>query len=349
MPKPAKNLWGRVLEWDNLVLAAREASKNKRFHYDVLKFNLRLEENLLRLRELLASGRWMPGRYRELWVYEPKPRLVHAPEFSDRVVHHALVQVIGPWFERRFYAHSYACRVGKGTHAASAGLQAMLRSAAARWDRTFVLQADISKYFYSISHDILLDVIARTIGDRDVLRLIRTLVTRCSCIEGGRGLPLGALTSQLWANAYLDILDHRLKDELGVQFYIRYMDDFLVLHHSKAFLWELLAEIRDFLAMRLRLALNPKTRVYPASHGVDFAGYRHWPGHCLPRKRNVHRAARKFRGLSRVYARGGVSLDTVRSCMASFVGYMKHCKGWRSAGGALSNLVLVAAKKKPRQ
>lgn len=345
MPKPAKNLWSRVLEWDNLVQAAREASRNKRFHYDVLKFNFDLEANLLRLRELLASGQWRPGRYRELWVLEPKPRLIHAPEFSDRVVHHALVQVIGPLFERRFYAHSYACRKGKGTHAASAGVQAMLRSAGARWDNVWVLKADISKYFYSISHDVLLRILGRTVGDRDVLRLIRALVTQCSCIDGSVGLPLGALTSQLFANAYLDQLDHFIKDGLGVKHYIRYMDDFLVLHGSKAFLWELLAEMRDFLAVRLRLALNPKTGVYPASHGVDFAGYRHWPGYVLPRKRNVRRAAKRFRGLSRVYARGDVSLPIVRSCVASFVGYMKHCRGGRSAESALSGLVLIGRGK----
>ncbi|WP_298068442.1 RNA-directed DNA polymerase [uncultured Mailhella sp.] len=120
-----------------------------------------------------------------------------------------------------------------------------------------------------------------------------------------RGLPLGELTSQLLANVYLDQLDHFIKDTLGVRYYVRYMDDFMLLHRDKAELWRLLAEIRDFLAYELRLNLNNKTRVFPASHGVDFAGYRHWASHKLPRKRNVRRARKRFfAGLSRCYAAG---------------------------------------------
>lgn len=341
MPKPAKHLWPRVLEWDNLLLAAKEASRGKRFRREVLDFSADLEFNLLGIQERLASGLWRPGPYRVLEVREPKHRLVHAPCYPDRVVHHALVQIIKPFFERRFIADSYACRVGKGTHAASACMSRMLRSAYELWGKVYVLKADVSQYFYSIDHEILLRIVGRTIGDPDVLRLIRSLVTECRCIEGARGLPLGALTSQLFANAYLDVLDHFAKDRLHIRHYVRYMDDFVILGPRKAELWELLAEIRDFLACELRLSLNPKTGVFPATHGVDFAGYRHWLTHTLPRKRNVRRAAQKFAGLSRVYARGEVSLDTVRSVVASFAGYMAHCKGRRSAESALRRLVLV--------
>ena len=341
MPKPAKRLWPRVLEWDNLLAGAKEASRGKRFRREVLDFNADLELNLLDLQERLASGLWRPGPYRMLEVLEPKRRLVHAPCFPDRVVHHALVQIVKPFFERRFLDCSYACRVGKGTHAASEAVARMLRSAYDMWGGVYVLKADISQYFASIDREILLRIIARTIGDPDVLRLIRSLVMECGCIPGARGLPLGALTSQLFANAYLDTLDHFVKDRLRVRHYVRYMDDFVILGPDKPGLWTLLAEIRDFLACGLRLSLNPKTGIFPASHGVDFAGYRHWTGRCLPRKRNVRRAARKFKGLSRVYARGEVDLGTVRSVVASFAGYMAHCKGRRSAESALSRLVLV--------
>lgn len=322
-------------------MAAKEAAKGKRFHREVLDFSADLEFNLLELQQALANGVWRPGPYRVLEVFEPKHRIVHAPSFPDRVVHHALVQIIKPFFERRFMDCSFACRVGKGTHAASTCITRMLRSASDLWGRVYVLKADISQYFASIDREILLRIIARTIGDPDVLRLVRSLVMECGCIPGARGLPLGALTSQLFANAYLDTLDHHVKDRLSVRHYVRYMDDFVILGPDKARLWELLAEIRDFLACELRLSLNPKTGIFPASHGVDFAGYRHWTTHCLPRKRNVRRAAKKFQGLSRVYARGEVSLDTVRSVAASFTGYMAHCKGQRSAESALRRLVLV--------
>ena len=346
MPKTAKNLWASVLEWENLLMAAKKASRGKRYHTEVMIFNARLEENLLRLRRLLRTGEWRPGHYREFEVFEPKRRMVHAPCFADCVLHHALVQVIGPYFERRFIEHSYAGRVGKGTHAASDHLSSMLRSAEAAWGTVYALKADVTHYFYSIDHDILLRVVARTIGDRDVLNLLHVLVKGADCIKGNRGLPLGALFSQLLANVYLDQLDHFIKDGLGVRYYVRYMDDFVLLHHDKTELWRLLAEIRDFLACELHLTLNSKTRVFPASHGVDFAGYRHFSGYKLPRKRNVRRAKKRFAGLSRCYAAGDVDLDTVRCCVASFVGYMKHCKGWKSTESALSKLVLVRPPEK---
>ena len=204
MPKTARHIWENVLEWENLLRAAKEASRGKRYRNEVMAFNARLEENLLQLRRLLRAKAWKPGQYRQFFVFEPKRRLIHAPLFADRVVHHALVQVIGPYFERRFIAQSFACRVNKGTHAASDYLTAMLRKAAAEGGTVYALKADVEKYFYSIDHEILLRVVARTIGDPDVLHVLRVLVTQSGCIEGGRGLPLGALTSQLLANVYLD-------------------------------------------------------------------------------------------------------------------------------------------------
>jgi len=341
MPKRVRNAWNRFVEWDNLVVAAKAASQGRRFHRAVLEFNFNLSANLSRLQEELESGKWRPGPYRELWVYEPKKRLVHAPDYRDRVVHHALVQTVGQRFESRFIGNSYACRVGRGTHAASACLSRMLRSARDMWSPVYVLKADISKYFYSINHEVLLGILERIVGDRRIFGIFKLLVEESPLKASGVGLPLGALTSQLMANAYLDVLDHYVKDELGVRHYVRYMDDFIILKQSKTELWSILDSIRDLLDSRLKLKLNGKTGVFPASHGVDFAGYRHWADFTLPRKRNVQRAKRRFKGLSRVYARGDISLDKVRSSAASFIGYMAHCKGRRSAESALEKLVLV--------
>lgn len=341
MPKPAKDLWDKFLAWDNFMLAVKMASKCKRFHWEVLRFVDSLEENLIKIRDQLASNTWNPGTFRTFTVYEPKERLIHAPAFSDRVVHHALVQVIGEYFEKRFIDHSFACRKNKGTHAASSCLTHMLRSARNTWNGSvYVLKADISKYFPSINHDILFSIISRTIGDKRILGVIERLINNCSCITGNKGLPLGALTSQLFANTYLDQLDHLVKDCMGIHYYVRYMDDFVVLHSNKVELWNMLSDIRDFLAVELDLALNPKTSIFPASHGVDFAGYRHWADRTLPRKRNLRRAAKRFARLSRRYARGNVELEVVRSSMASFVGYIQHCDGWRSGGSVLERLVL---------
>lgn len=340
MPKTAKNLWDSLVTWDNLLLAAQGASRGKGYRVEVLRFNARLEENLLDLQDRLVRGEWYPGHYRKFEVYEPKLRVVHAPPFVDRVLHHALVQVIGPYFERRFINHSFACRKDRGTHAASNFLGKLLHSAQDTFETVYVLKADISKYFYSIDHEILLKIVSRIIGDERVLEIIRRLVLHCGCIEGTKGLPLGALTSQLFANAYLDQLDHFVKEKLMVRHYVRYMDDFVLLHEDKSELWRLLGCIEEFLDSELRLTLNHKTRVFPASHGVDFAGYRHWANYKLPRKRNVQKAKRRFKQITAKYAKGKSSLAEARSVVASFVGYMRHCKGWRSCGSALDRLVL---------
>ncbi|MDR2891581.1 MAG: reverse transcriptase/maturase family protein [Deltaproteobacteria bacterium] len=336
MAHTAKNLWPAFMERENFKRALKEASSGKRFRTEVLKYAARQEENIQATRALLQSGQWRPGHYRNFYVHEPKKRLISAPCFRDRVVHHAIVQIIEPLFERRFISHSYACRKGKGTHAASQRMTAMLRE---QDGQGYALKADISRYFPSINHAVLLNAIGRVIGDRRMLALIGNLVT------GGElecGLPIGALTSQLFANVYLDRLDHYVKDGLGVQYYVRYMDDFIILHRDKKELWRLLGLIETFLAGELHLRLNPKTAVFSLCQGVDFVGYRHWPQSKKPRRRNVQRAKKRFAGLTRLYHRGGVDQATVRSIVASFVGYMRHCNGYRSLLSALERLVLIS-------
>lgn len=345
MPTTAKNLWPQILAWDNLVLAAKEASRHKRYFPEIMRFNANLEENLLAIRDRLASGQWTPGHFRQFEVFEPKRRSIHAPQFSDRVVHHALVQIIGPFFERRFIDQSFACRKGKGTHAASKYLSHMLLSASSRFPRVFALKADISKYFQNIDHEILLALIARTIGDPNVHELMRSLVTKCSCAPGGKGLPLGALTSQLCANIYLDQLDHYAKETLRIRHYARYMDDFIILHGDKGILWEILAHIRDFLDARLLLTLNRKTAVFPAGQGIDFVGYRHWLDHVIPRKRNVKRAREQFKKLMRLYSANAIDLEYVRPRVASFLGYMRHCDSYVTLDNILEEFVLRRGEK----
>lgn len=343
MPHPAKNLWEQFISWDNLMLATQGASRNKGCRNEVLVYNSCLEENILDLQARLQNGLWYPGEYRKFSVYEPKLRIVHAPPFRDRVLHHALVQIIGPYFERRFIDHSYACRKEKGTHAASDYLLSMLRSARDSFAQVYVLKADISKYFYSIHHHTLFRIISRIIGDSKILEIIRRLIFNCGCVTGEHGLPLGALTSQLFANAYLDQLDHFVKENLRAHYYVRYMDDFVLLNDDKRELWRLLSEIRSFLDEKLRLSLNRKTVIFPASHGVDFAGYRHWAEYKLPRKKNVQNAKRRFAKITEKYPLSKATMAEARCCAASFAGYMRHCKGWRSCGSALARLVLRRA------
>lgn len=339
MPRSFGGLWPKITDFDNIFRACREARRGKRFRDEVLAFTFRLEENIVTLQNELAWKIWRPGRWREFMVYDPKPRVIHAPAFRDRVVHHALCRVIEPLFERRFIYDSYACRRGKGTHAAMYRVRDFLRRLKRTCGRAYVLKADISRYFPSVAHEHLKDIIRRTIRCRDTLWLIDIIIDHGG--DNGRGLPIGALTSQLFANVYLDIFDHFVKDELAVKFYVRYMDDFVILHPDKAYLRDVRDRIEDFLFERLSLRLNPKTRIFPHKQGVDFCGYRIWPTHVLPRKRNVKRARRRLGALARLYARGLVPLERVKTALASFLGYMKHCAGRTTTQCILKELVLV--------
>jgi len=338
MPRTYGNLWPQVIAWENLHGAYLEARRGKRYKPEVLCFTERLEENLTNIQNHLCWKSWRPGRWREFTVYEPKARFIQAPPFKDRVVHHALVRVIEPLFERKFIFDSYACRVGKGTHAAVLRTQQFMRKAKAKWGQVYVLKGDISKYFPSIRHEHLLGILKRTIRDRDVLWLCETIIQNCG--EKGRGIPVGALTSQLFANVYLDQLDHLIKDDLGIKHYIRYMDDWVVLAPDKKYLWETLYCVEDFISSRLGLVLNPKTQVFPASHGIDFCGYRIWPTHLLPRKRNVKKAKRRFKWMAKAYAQGRITLGYIGPRVASFLGYMKYCSAYKTAREVLQEFKL---------
>ena len=340
MPKRAKNLWADVVSYENLFAAFRRVRKGKRFHPAVLKMYYSLDDTLFGIRERLLAGTWTPAPYREFWVQERKPRLIHAPSAPDRVVHWALMLQAAPVFERRFIADSYACREGKGAHIASQRAREYIRAASGKWGNPYILKADISKYFPSIDQAVLMRRVERVIADKHVLWLFDTLI-RNGKAGYGVGIPIGALTSQWLANLYLDALDHYIKDDLGIQYYLRYMDDFIVIGPSKAWCRTVLDQVEKFLTCALHLRLNPKTGIWPVTHGLDFVGYRHWSDHVLPRKRTVKRARAQFRDMKRLYAKGRIDLEYVRPRVASFTGYMKHCDGYQSLEHMLDEFVLI--------
>lgn len=339
MPKTYNNLWDTLLGFDNFFHAFKAAQKGKRFSAEALVYANHAEDMIIEDQNRLMLHSWEPGRWNMFEVYEPKRRLIMAPPFRDRVVHHALVRVIGPLLERKFISDSYACQVGKGTHRAQIRVRSFLREAAAK-GRTYALQTDIKSFFPSVNHDVLLKILRRTIRDRDALWLCEKIIRTG---PENRGLPIGALTSQLFANVYLDQLDHFVKDTLGIKHYVRYMDDTVIVHHNKRFLWQLGLEIGDFVEGVLDLRLNPKTCVYPISQGVDFCGYRTWPGYTLPRKRNVFKAKRKLKKLIPLVARGRASPETLRGSLASFHGYIKHCQGTITEKSILEDMAAVMA------
>ena len=344
MPVTHNNLWSQVVNFDGLFRAYKAASRGRRYKDSVLNYRQRLEENTVNALNQLIWKQWAPSRYREFYIHDPKKRLISAPPFKDRVIHHALVYVIAPLFERKFIADSFACQTNKGTHAAKERVEAFAAIARKQWGEYYVLKGDIRAYFYSINRRVLLSLIERTVADKDVLWLIRQII---ECDDDEQGIPLGALTSQLFANVYLDALDHYLKDDLGVKMYVRYMDDFVVIHKDNAYLKALLADIDRYITNRLHLVLNPKTEIYKSGsgscHSIDFCGYRVWPDHTKPRKRTVKCARKRFKKLSELYRDGRVSLAKVSASVASFAGYMKHCSGATTSASILGEVAFIAA------
>lgn len=343
MPKTHINIWPRIVNWDNLYAAYKAAAAGKKTKHEVLVFRDRLEENITNIQNHLVWGSWRPSAYRRFVIFERKQRHIMAPPFCDRVVHHALVRVVEPLFEKRFIHHSYACRKGKGNHQAAFQVQKYLRAARGKWGcDVYVLQGDISKYFPSIPASVIKARIRRVIRDPAVLWLIDIIIDHGAA--AGRGLPVGALTSQLMANIVGDRIDHLVKEELGQKFYVRYMDDWVVLAPDKTELWRVLARIGAALKNELGLELNRKTDVFPAKNGVDFCGYRIWDTHILPRKNNVKRAKKRFQKMSRQYRTGKATRKEAEAPLASFLGYMKHCAGTRARRETINYLVLKKGK-----
>ena len=320
MPKTYDNLLTRIASFSNLLVAYERARKGKQQTGDMHAFSFNLEDNLWWLHEELNNGSYRPGPYRSFHIYEPKRRKISAAPFRDRVVHHALCRVIQPLFERKFIYDSYANRVGKGTYAALDRADRFIKRF------PYVLKADILKFFPSVDHAILLRTLNKTICCQPTLALCQQIVhsgkdvlsdeypmqwfpgdTLLTPLEHGRGLPIGNLTSQFWANVLLNELDHFVKEHLQVQGYVRYVDDFLLFGQDKATLWQLHREIAHYLA-GLRLTLHPrKCHVMPTDQGVPFLGFRLFPTHRRLLSESLRRARKRLRRQRQAMAIGSVT------------------------------------------
>ena len=327
-------LWEKLTSFGNLYVAAKEAQRGKRFKPAVARFHYDLANSLLALKDDLLSGRYAPGAYHTFTIYEPARRYISAAPYRDRVVHHALCQVIEPLFERSFIFDSYANRVGKGTH------KALDRCQHYCGRHPYVFQGDIRLFFPSIDHQILIERLARRIYDPRVMALVKLIVDHSnpqpeaiayfvgddlfSPYQRRRGLPIGNLTSQFWANVYLDSLDHFFRDELGVPGYIRYVDDFLIFANDKAELAEWWKEAARRLEL-LRLTLNQrKCRIYPVSEGVPFLGFRVYAHYRRLLPGPVRRARRRLARLVDGYHAGRVDMGDVRRSVEAWVAHASH-------------------------
>jgi retron-type reverse transcriptase len=301
------NLFSVVASFDNLLLAARKAARCKRKSPGLLDFFAHFEDEVWLLHDTLQDRTWRPGGYHTFIITSPKQRLISAAPFRDRVVHHALINVIGPLLERSMIDDSYANRAGKGTHRAIARYQHYLRRF------RYVLKCDIRKFFPSVDHLLLKSMLHRMIACPDTRWLIDTVIESgntgenpidyfagddlFSPLERAKGLPIGNLTSQFFANYYLNGFDHFVRESLRCRGYVRYVDDFALFADSKAELWHMKDKVEHYLES-IRLRLNPKaTALYPSSDGRRFLGHIVFSSHCLLPSLNVRLFRKKLRAM----------------------------------------------------
>lgn len=324
MPISHSYLYEQIYSFDNLLDAWKKARKGKRRHREVLKFELDLEGNLIGLQNDLIWQRYQPGAYRYFTVTAPKPRQIAALPFRDRVLQHAINNIIEPIWEARFISDSYACRPGRGTHACANRVEGFLRTTLRNHGRIYALKADISKFFASIHRPTILKILARNIACEKTMALIAQIIY-ADGEETDFGIPIGNLTSQLLANVYLHQLDNEVKHNVGAKLYARYMDDFCVIHHDKAYLHAVRAHIEDWLQSNLLLRTNHKTQVFPVSikngAALDFVGYRIYPTHRRLRRDSIKRIKTSLKRLRKQYAAGKIDMDKVRPVVHSWIAH----------------------------
>ena len=313
-------------DYGNVQKAYNKARKCKRHRKDVLIFTKDKEENLDKVREDIINLAYEPSKYHYFKVYEPKERQIMALPFYDRVVQHAINNVLEPIFDKRFISQSYACRKGKGMHAASDTLKEWLYE----WNKyhpdqpLYAIKADIHHYFQSIDHAVLKTEIRKVIKDAGVLALLDRIIDHNGNMPDGVGIPVGNLTSQLFANIYLDALDQFIKHELGVEAYIRYMDDFVILSPDKEQLRSWLAQIEQFLREELKLEFNPKTTILAAKNGIDFVGYKHRATHRKVRKDSIKRIKRTIKKCES----GKITKEQLQKSIQSWTGHAGHADSY---------------------
>jgi RNA-directed DNA polymerase len=268
-------------------------SRGKKKRSDVVDFAKSLKFNLESLSRELTTGVYRHESYSSFMVQDPKTRIIHKASVRDRIVHQSLVTCLERVFDKLFIYDSYSCRPAKGTHAGHKRLVQFLRQVSKNNTKSaYVLKCDIKKYFASVDHDLLLEFIKRRVMEEDVLRLIEEVISS-HCRGEAVGLPLGNVTSQLFANIYLNEFDRYIKHTLREQFYVRYCDDFLIVSSSRLHLESLIEPIREFLKGKLKLTLHPeKVELRSWAQGVDFLGYITKPGVTLVRTKTKKRALR---------------------------------------------------------
>ncbi|MFA6423839.1 MAG: reverse transcriptase/maturase family protein [Candidatus Magasanikbacteria bacterium] len=323
-----RHSYKELVNLENLLFAWQEFIVGKKNKLDAQIFNRDLMDNIVELHESLVNHTYCHGGYESFYVTDPKRRHIHKASVRDRLLHHAIYRILYPFFDRTFISDSFSCRDDKGMHRALDRFRAMNFEVSKNHARTcWVLKCDIQKFFDSIDHGILLNILSEHISDRDILNLLKNVIDSYNSETNGVGvgLPLGNLTSQLFSNVYMNVFDQFVKHKLKVKNYIRYADDFVFLSHDKQYLENLIPQIRDFLSEKLRLTLHPrKIYLQTIASGIDFLGWKHFANHRVLRKTTQKRMMRN------------IEIHPTNETLQSYLGLLKH-----GNSGKIKNELLI--------
>jgi RNA-directed DNA polymerase len=324
--KVHQSIFDRIITPENLFAAWEEFRKGKQSRNDVQLFEQNVERSLFQLHRELQSGTYRHGPYSAFTICDPKQRPIHKATVRDRVIHHAVFSVLNPVFEPAFISHSFSCRVGKGTHKAVSALESMLLKVSRNNTHPcFVLKCDIHQFFASVDHQILLQIMVQRISDARAMQLLREIIGSFPEDKSGKGIPIGNLTSQLFANVYMNEFDQCMKHVLRVKNYIRYTDDFVIVAENEDYFQELLPLIGGFLESRLFLHLHPhKVGVRKYRQGIDFLGYVLLPYHRAVRTKTKKRVFRKLHARTKQFHDTIIGIETAEQSLQSYLGVLSH-------------------------
>ena len=311
-----------LISIENLFQAWSEFRKGKTKRLDVQEFERHLEDNLFDLFNSLKNKTYRHGDYQSFYVQDPKQRHIHKARVSDRVVHHLLYTFLYNLFDKSFVYDSYSCRLNKGTHKGVKRLEEFTRKVSRNYtNNCFALKLDIKKFFASIDHKILIKLLEKKIIDKDILWLLAQIIFSFNLNEE-KGIPLGNLTSQIFANIYLNELDQFVKHKLKIKYYLRYADDFLILSETKNYLLQYINELKKYLVNELELELHPKKIISrKLNWGIDFLGYIVLPHYILPRTKTKKRMFKKLKQK--------IDSENFNQSLQSYLGYLGHASSYK--------------------
>lgn len=325
MSKTIKSCFNEKLTFEKMLEAHERAKKHKSNKREVILFEMDLENNIVSLINSIKNKTYKTGKYHTFVIYEPKERIIKALPYRDRIVHQWYVEeFIKPYFLKRFINDTYACIENKGTHRAVLKTQKYMRIMKRKFNNYYILKCDIKKYFYSIDKDILINILKKYIKDSKLLDFTKILLTD----EEVLGIPIGNYTSQFFANIYLNELDQYIKHDLKIKYYLRYMDDFVILCDNVEMAKDMKEKIRCFVETKLHLKLNQKTNYYPNSMGINFCGFRIYETHILLRNRSKKKIKKNIKIWNNQYHLKKLDILKVRAQFNSWIAHSKHANSY---------------------